>query len=244
MLNTEAKKLVFDIADLRPLIAWPYLYWAWGVASAPEEEKRQLRSEAERMLDEWQTQYHVSALLLVLPANSDGDDILLGTDRVRLPMLRQQQSPYRCLADYVRPVEQGIADEVGLFCTSMDADIETRYADDVYQRMLSQTLADRLAEAAAEKLSTLKPGIRPAVGYPSMPDMSLNFLLDELLGMQRIGITLTESGMMQPHASVSGLMIQHPAADYFNITGIGEDQLADYAHRRGMTVEAIRKFIR
>ena len=132
--------------------------------------------------------------------------------------------------------------------------------------MLVQTLADRLAEAAAERLHeqvrkelwgyakeeklTIKQlhneefqGIRPAVGYPSLPDQSINFLLNDLLGMEQIGIHLTENGMMVPHASVCGLMFAHPEARYFSIGKIGEDQLKDYAHRRGMPVEEIKKFL-
>ena len=86
-------------------------------------------------------------------------------------------------------------------------------------------------------------GIRPAVGYPSLPDTSLNFVLDELIDMKQIGIRLTESGAMKPHASVSGLMIAHPQARYFNLGKIGEDQLQDYARRRGLPVEVCRKFL-
>jgi cobalamin-dependent methionine synthase I len=132
--------------------------------------------------------------------------------------------------------------------------------------MMAQLLADRLAEAAAERMheevrkrywgyapderlsiSELHQerfqGIRPAVGYPSLPDTSMNFLLDRLLGMQQIGITLTESGAMRPHASVSGLMLAHPKARYFTIGKIGDDQLIDYARRRDMTVDLTRKFL-
>ena len=75
-------------------------------------------------------------------------------------------------------------------------------------------------------------GIRPAVGYPSMPDTSMNFLIDSLIDMKQIGIRLTESGAMKPHASVSGLMFAHPKAHYFDLGKIGEDQLRDYAPRR------------
>jgi cobalamin-dependent methionine synthase I len=86
-------------------------------------------------------------------------------------------------------------------------------------------------------------GIRPAVGYPSLPDTSLNFVLNELLDFHQIGIRLTESGAMKPHASVSGLMMAHPAAHYFSLGTIGEDQLTDYARRRGLPVEVMRKFL-
>jgi cobalamin-dependent methionine synthase I len=86
-------------------------------------------------------------------------------------------------------------------------------------------------------------GIRPAVGYPSLPDTSLNFVLNEVLDFHQIGIRLTESGAMKPHASVSGLMLAHPEAHYFSLGTIGEDQLQDYACRRGLPVEVIRKFL-
>ena len=113
--------------------------------------------------------------------------------------------------------------------------------------MLVKTLADRLAEATAEKThDTIRKefqGIRPAVGYPSLPDQSVNFLLDELLDMKQIGIHLTENGMMQPHASVSGLIFTHPASRYFSVGKIDEQQLKDYAIRRGLPIGHMRKFL-
>lgn len=138
-------------------------------------------------------------------------------------------------------------------------------ADD-YQSLLTQTLSDRLAEAGAERLheevrkelwgyapdehltidelhAERFQGIRPAVGYPCLPDVSLNFLLAELLDFQSVGITLTEHGMMMPHASVSGLMLSSPHARYFSIGHVEDDQLADYARRRGMTTEETRKYL-
>ena len=133
-------------------------------------------------------------------------------------------------------------------------------------QLQSSTLADRLAEATAEKLHeevrkriwgyakeeqlTMRElhaekfqGIRPAVGYPSLPDQSINFLIDELLGLKEIGITLTPNGAMSPSASVSGFMLAHPQAHYFSIGSIGEDQLQDYARRRGVEPEALRSFL-
>ena len=86
-------------------------------------------------------------------------------------------------------------------------------------------------------------GIRPAVGYPSLPDTSLNFVLNDILDMKQIGIRLTESGAMKPHASVSGMMISNPKAKYFSIGKIGEDQLRDYARRRGLPPEVLRKWL-
>lgn len=132
--------------------------------------------------------------------------------------------------------------------------------------MLVKTLCERLAEAAAEKVhETIRKevwgyakdekltkeellnedyqGIRPAVGYPSLPDISVSFLLDSLLDMGRIGIRLTENGMMQPHASVCGLMFAHPASRYFSVGKIDEEQLLDYARRRGVSPDEIRKYL-
>ena len=206
----------------------------------------------------------------IMDANADGDDLLLNSKR--FPLLRQQTAklkeddPFLCLSDFVRPLSSGITDKVGAFATTVDAEMERLYAEDDYKRMLVQTLSDRLAEATAEKLhedvrkklwgyapdenlsvkdlhNEKYQGIRPAVGYPSLPDQSVNFLLDELLDMKQIGISLTENGMMKPHASVCGLMFAHPASRYFSIGKIGEDQLADYAARRGMSIEETKKFL-
>jgi cobalamin-dependent methionine synthase I len=132
--------------------------------------------------------------------------------------------------------------------------------------MMMQLLADRLAEATAELLHeqvrktfwgyapdeqlTMDDllqerfqGIRPAVGYPSLPDTSVNFLIDSLIDMRQIGIRLTSNGAMKPHASVSGLMLAHPSARYFAVGKIDEEQLSDYARRRGVPVELMRKFL-
>lgn len=140
------------------------------------------------------------------------------------------------------------------------------YDNDAYRKMLSQVLADRLAEGTAELVhlqvrrhywgyapneqltideihAEKYQGIRPAVGYPSMPDTSMNFLIDKLINMASIGIRLTESGMMQPHASTSGLMFAHPQARYFELGKIGDDQLVDYARRRQLPVSTIRRFL-
>lgn len=190
---------------------------------------------------------------------------------MRIPMLRQQKvlaegAPHLCLSDFLRPMSQGVRDKLGIFCCSVDGEIVSQYRRDDYQSMMAQTLSDRLAEATAERMHeevrrrywgyvpdeqlTIEQnhreeyqGIRPAVGYPSMPDASLNFILDGLLEMKDIGIRLTESGMMVPHASVSGLMFAHPKAHYFEVGKIGEDQLKDYAHRRGIPIEMMRRFV-
>ena len=190
---------------------------------------------------------------------------------LRFPMLRQQHpsapgEPNLCLADFIRPLSQGIRDQIGVFCTSVDGTIIDVYRHDDYLNMMAQTLSDRLAEATAEKLHeevrkeywgyapdenlTIEQqhreeyqGIRPAIGYPSLPDTSANFIIDQLLDMKQAGIRLTETGMMTPHASVSGLMFSHPKARYFELGKIGDDQLRDYARRRGVPVELMRRFL-
>lgn len=200
-----------------------------------------LRSDAEAMLDRWQYSYHTHALIEQRHANSSGDDIII--EGTVFPMLRQQSGDFLCLADYIKPVTMG-PDVIGLFATTTDSDIPELSSADPYERLMAQTLADRLAEATAEMVSREMPGIRPAPGYPSMPDTSINFLIDFLIDLSRIGVSLTESGMMMPHASVSGLIFSHPKAQYFNITAVGEDQLRDYAIRRGYPLDRMRSFIR
>jgi len=247
--------------------------WLTGFAEEDRpkaSEAMQLFKKANRMLNELDAAYQTNGVVNIMDANADGDDLLLNSKR--FPLLRQQTAklkeddPFLCLSDFVRPLSSGITDKVGAFATTVDAEMEQLYAEDDYKRMLVQTLSDRLAEATAEKLhedvrkklwgyapdenlsvkdlhNEKYQGIRPAVGYPSLPDQSINFLLDELLDMKQIGISLTENGMMKPHASVCGLMFAHPASRYFSIGKIGEDQLADYAARRGMSIEETKKFL-
>ena len=138
---------------------------------------------------------------------------------------------------------------------------------DDYKAMLLQFLSDRLAEGGTEYLhrkirkeywgyaadETLDieelfkvhfRGIRPAVGYPSLPDQSVNFKLNEILDMSEVGIRMTENGAMSPSATVSGLLFAHPESRYFNIGRIGEDQLADYAALTGRTMEEVKHWLR
>ncbi len=268
-------KQTYRLHEVSSYINWLYFFHAWGFPSSyasiadihgcdscramwlarfPEEERMkaaeamQLFKEAQRMLNALDADFCTHAVFRLAEANSEENDLWL--DGVRFPLLRQQTvkengEPFLCLSDFVRPKASGIPDKVGLFATTVDAAMEQLYPDDAYKRMLVQTLADRLAEATAEKLQAevLPKALRPAVGYPSLPDQSINFLLDELLDMKQVGIKLTENGMMRPHASVSGLMIAHPASHYFSVGRIGDDQLADYAARRGLPIEVMRKFL-
>ena len=254
--------LHYSIADVAPYINWIYFFHAWGSNQMPQQDRAQLQHEAEERLDRYSRTYRTHAVFLLFDAHGEDDDIVVGD--ARIPCLRQQQpdSDFLCLADFVSPAN----DHVGVFATTVDAGLETDFRNDPYEKMMMQLLADRLAEATAERLHEQVrkrywgyapdeqlsiadmlcerwQGIRPAVGYPSLPDTSLNFLLDRLIGMHRIGIRLTESGAMKPHASVSGLMMAHPEARYFTVGMIGDDQLADYARRRGVPVGLMRKFL-
>ena len=296
MNSPADKVLTYAIHDVTPYIIWIYFFHAWGfqprfatiadihgcdacraswLTTFSEEDRAkaaeamQLLKEANRMLNQLDETYHVHTIFRLCKANADGDNLLL--DGTRFPLLRQQiphpdGSPFLCLSDFVRPLASGTPDTVGIFAASCDGEVELLYEEDPYKRMLVQTLADRLAEAATEKMheyvrkvawgyakdenlsipELLKEkfqGIRPAVGYPSLPDQSVNFLLNELLHMEQIGITLTENGAMRPHATVCGLMLAHPAARYFAVGKIGNDQLEDYARRRRMPINEVRKFL-
>lgn len=243
-------------------------------------EAMQLHKDAVRMLNLLDEDFQTYVRFGLYEANADGNDLLLFDETphrrsMRLPLLRQQHvqhegDPFLCLSDFVRPLQSGQRDVVGVFAGTVDQEIEHLYengehADD-FKHLLCQTLADRLAEASVEKMHEevrqhywgYSPderfskkelfleeyqGIRPAVGYPSLPDQSTNFDLDAWLNFDAIGIRLTETGAMLPHASVSGLILAHPKARYFAIGKIGEDQLADYARRKGKTPEEIRKFL-
>lgn len=267
-VDNKSKIITYNISDVSPYINWAYFFYAWLMNGKAKDAQQELRNEAEQMLADMEGKYHTRAVYALCEANSEGDDIVINGTHV--PMLRQQKvipgKPNLCLADFIRPASPGIKDTIGLFATSVDEEFTSNNEQDPYQRMLSQTLADRLAEDTAEKIHedvrkkywgyapdeqlTLMEifaekyqGIRPAVGYPSIPDTSMNFLLYELLDMKGIGIKLTENGMMVPHASVSGFMFAHPQSRYFDLGKIDDDQLVDYARRRNQPVETLRKYL-
>ena len=267
-VDNKSKIITYNISEIVPYINWAYFFYAWSMNGKAKDAQLELRSEAEKLLADMEGRYHTRAVFALCEANSEGDDIIINGTRV--PMLRQQKvipgKPNLCLADFIRPASSGIKDAIGLFATSVDAAFTSNNEEDPYQRMLSQTLADRLAEATAEKFHedvrkkywgyapdehlTLMEifaekyqGIRPAVGYPSIPDTSMNFLLYDLLDMMGIGIKLTESEMMVPHASVSGFMFAHPQSRYFDLGKIDDEQLEDYARRRNLPIETLRKYL-
>lgn len=242
----------YSIPELLPHVDWSYFYFAWGVKCG-QPEADEIRSEGERLMHHLSLNGVVArAALVVFDAYGDGDDVVLclpdGTT-ARLAFLRQQHTradkPCLCLADFIAP--QGYddpshtADRIALFATTVSASHDCPCCTG--DPLLLQTVKDRLAEAAAEMVNRQFPGLRPAVGYPSLPDQSFIFDLARHLPFGDLGITLTENGMMQPHASTCGLIFAHPAARYFAVGPVGDDQLDDYARRRGLLPEYLRKFL-
>ena len=215
---------------------------------------------------------HINASFGMFPGYAKNDDIyIVDKDRtVVIPTLRQQHPSTDgfcySLADFVASEN----DYVGVFATTIQG-VEDFAAifekdDNMYDSILIKTLSDRLAEATAEwlhtqvrkkywgyapdedlsvkdMLKTLYKGIRPAVGYPSLPDQSIIFTLDPLIRFNDIGITLTENGAMFPNASVCGIYFAHPQSKYFMIGKIDENQFTGYAARRGMKPEVLRKWM-
>ena len=207
------------------------------------------------------------------PANSVGDSIQIGDELLPVlrQQARKEEAVYKSLADFVMPQSEGRTDYVGAFVVTAGAGADYlkekfEKEGDTFNAMLLQTLLDRLAEATAEYLheqvrkhywgyapdeslsvselyKVKYQGIRPAVGYPSLPDQLLNFQVDRWLNMEQIGVKLTENGAMYPTASVSGVYIAHPESHYFMIGQIDEEQLKDYATRRGLPESTARKLL-
>ncbi len=259
----------YTVEDLLPYIDWSYFFHAWGIThkNTATDAAIQLKAEAIETLKKSGNEYKINTLFGLFDTHVSDDDIII--NNIRLPLLRQQHTrsdkPNICLSDFINP--QG--DKIGLFATAIEetSKRETNKKDP-YHALLIKTLSDRLAEAAAtllhlkvrtqselwgyapeEHLSIEElhreayQGIRPAVGYPSLPDQSIIFIIDKLLGLKQIGITLTSTGAMYPHAAVCGLMLSHPAAHYFQIGKISDEQIESYSRRRGIPKEEIRKFL-
>ena len=229
---------------------------------------------------------HARAVYGIFPANSVGDDIEVYADESRgqlkttLHTLRQQMDKAAstageprnnlALADYIAPKDSGVVDYIGAFAVGIDGAkqlVESyKQAGDDYNAILVEALADRLAEAFAERLhkharddfgfglsenlnaqdlvDEKYRGIRPAPGYPAQPDHTEKQLIFDLLGAgQNAGMQLTESMAMLPAAAVSGLYFAHPQARYFGVGRLGRDQVEDYAQRKGISVEAAEKWL-
>src|SRR5580693_3400358 len=293
LLGTQ-KLADLPIAELVDLIDWSPFFATWelnGKYPAILDDKvvgeaaRSLFADAQEMLrkivaERW---FRANAVIGLWPANSEGDDILVFDDEARskpiatLHTLRQQLARREgranvALADFVAPRASGLADYIGAFAVTAGIGEETiaerfKHANDDYSAIMAKALADRLAEAAAERMhqrvrkefwayaadETLASsdliaekyrGIRPAPGYPAQPDHTEKATLFELLdGERAIGVRLTESFAMWPGASVCGLYFSHPESYYFGVGKIERDQVEDYARRKGLTLEQTEKWL-
>jgi len=284
----------YDLAELANFIDWTPFFRTWELAGTyPQileddvvgETAKGLFADAQAMLqriigEKWLT---AKAVIGFWPAGREGDDICLYADDQRrditstIHCLRQQVAKREgrsndCLADYVAPAAGGVADYMGGFAVTAGHGIETKLAEfeaehDDYSGIMLKALADRLAEAFAERMHQRVrtefwgyasdealdnealireqyQGIRPAPGYPACPDHSEKPELFNLLGAeQAAGISLTESMAMVPTAAVSGYYFAHPDARYFGVAKIGRDQVEDYATRRGISVEEAERWL-
>jgi 5-methyltetrahydrofolate--homocysteine methyltransferase len=283
----------YPLADIARRIDWTPFFQAWELAGKfPRilddeivgKEATKLYRDAQQMLKKIVDEKWLSAKAVIgfWPANSKVDDILLkdetGQPLITLHHLRQQlerkgvEKPNYCLSDYIAPVDSGKQDWLGGFVVTAGVGIEEHLArfeadHDDYSSIMLKALADRLAEAFAERLhervrkefwgyasdenlsnddmiDEQYRGIRPAPGYPACPDHTEKALLWQLLQPdQRIGVTLTESYAMYPASSVSGWYFSHPQARYFGTGKIARDQVEDYAGRKGLDVKEIERSI-
>ncbi|MBB3976994.1 5-methyltetrahydrofolate--homocysteine methyltransferase [Rhizobium azooxidifex] len=284
----------WDLAELARYIDWTPFFQTWELKGVYpkilDDEKqgeaaRQLFSDAQAMLEKILAEkwFTPKAVVGFWPANAIGDDIRLFQDDSRnrelatFFTLRQQLSkrdgrPNLALADFLAPKESGIADYVGGFVVTAgigEIAIAERFerANDDYSSILVKALADRFAEAFAERMhefvrkelwgyaagETYSPqelvaepyaGIRPAPGYPAQPDHTEKTTLFRLLDADRqIGVQLTESMAMWPGSSVSGLYVASPESYYFGVAKVERDQVEDYAARKGMDVTEVERWL-
>lgn len=250
--------------DILPLINWKAFLHEWGLKtngnSETEEENNRVIEEAKEALGSFTGKLY--ARIALLPASRRGDDIVISTNdgEVVLPMIRSQlpnpvDGRCRSLADYIN-VED---DHIGLFAVTtagsgLPETIEALSAERKdYQSLMWQILSHRLVEAATEFMHSvvrkdywgIQPdcGIRPAIGYSSLPDQSLMFELDRILHYSTIGVELTSNGALYPSATTSGLIFGNPEARYFEAPIIDEDQREVYGRRRGMDKDMLNRFL-
>ncbi|WP_182334664.1 methionine synthase [Stenotrophomonas acidaminiphila] len=270
----------WPLQDLLPFLDWSPFFSAWELAGKfpailDDEivgaQASALYRDARAMLDtiikeKWLT---ARAVFGLWPANSRGDDVVvsLPDGQATLHFLRQQvdkpaERPDFCLADFIAPEDSGRQDWIGAFAVTAGIGIEPHVArfeadHDDYNAILLKALADRLAEALAERLhhrvrtgywgyaadealdnealiAERYVGIRPAPGYPACPEHSEKRTLFALLGAEDIGMSLTESFAMLPTAAVSGYYFSHPQSQYFVVGRVSREQVADYARRKGV----------
>jgi 5-methyltetrahydrofolate--homocysteine methyltransferase len=259
--------------EIAPLIDWTPFFQTWELRGRypqilDDPHAKQLFDDAQELLREIIEKRLLKARAVygIWPARRDGDDIVV--PGATFHTLRQQQQTTTgenlALADFV-----GDSDYVGGFAVTAGIGVEELVArfqkdHDDYNSIMTKALADRLAEALAEKLhrdlrrewyakdeqlsseeliAEKYRGIRPAAGYPASPDHTEKRTLFDLLGAEKLGIQLTESYAMMPAASVSGLYFAHPEARYFAVGKIGRDQVEDYAQRKGMSVEDVERWL-
>jgi 5-methyltetrahydrofolate--homocysteine methyltransferase len=284
----------YSIAELAEYIDWTPFFHSWEmkgsypkILSDPERgvEATKLFNDAKAMLERIIAEKWISAHAVIglFPANADGDDILVYSDdsrssvKARFHTLRQQtrkpQGQFNlALADFTAPVRTNVKDYIGAFAVTAGAGIDEHVArfeaaHDDYNAIMLKAIADRLAEAFAERLhqrvrkefwgyasdetfsnvELIKEeyaGIRPAPGYPAQPDHTEKLTIWSLLDVEKnTGITLTESMAMMPTAAVSGLYFAHPASQYFGLGKIQRDQVEDYAKRKGMSLEETERWL-
>jgi len=283
----------YPLAELVDVIDWSPFFATWelrGAFPAILDDPRQGRSARElhadalkllrRIVDE--KLLHANAVVGFWPANADGDDIVLWVDEkretelARWHTLRQQMAkadgrPNLALADFTAPIGSGVADYVGAFAVTTGHGVDEVVAEfaaahDDYGSIMARALADRLAEAFAERLhervrrelwgysdehlTTAEliaehyQGIRPAPGYPACPDHTEKRTLFELLEAEaRAGIRLTESYAMLPGSSVAGYYFWHPDSAYFGVGRIGRDQLENFARRSGKPIDEAERWL-
>ena len=283
-----------SLAEIAKYIDWTFFFTAWELKGTypqilddPRQgaAARDLFESGQKVLARMVADERLRArgVYGFWPAASDGHDLVLFDDaarrveRTRLPMLRQQQvkegpdvgKPHVSLADFVAPLD-GPLDHVGAFAVTAGLGVEAlvseyERANDDYSAILVKALADRLAEAFAEKLhqqarrdwgygasERFSPeqlreekyrGIRPAFGYPACPDHTPKRALFDLLHAEAQGLSLTEHLAMLPAASVSGLYFAHPDSRYFAIGRLGRDQVVSYAGRAGMSVAEAERWL-
>ncbi len=278
-------ELGFTLEELRDYIDWTPFFIAWelkgvypSIFDDPTVGKQatELFNDGQAMLEKIMLEKSLQAKAVVgcWRANSSGDDIVLrdenGRKISRLHTLRQQRDqaePNRALSDFISPVGE---DYIGTFAVTIHGAEKLAKAfeleHDDYNSILVKSLADRLAEALAEKLhadvrrehwgyapnETLSRrelirekyvGIRPAPGYPAQPDHTEKPEIFKLLEAEKIGLELTESFAMLPASSVSGLYFAHPESKYFAVGRIGQDQVEDYARRKNMSVLEVERWL-
>ncbi|HPZ95941.1 MAG TPA: methionine synthase [Mycobacterium sp.] len=284
----------YDLAELREYIDWQPFFNAWEMKGrfpdilnnpASGEAARKLYDDAQEMLDtlikeKW---LRANGVIGFFPANAVGDDIEVYTDETRAELLtklhnlRQQGEhrngiPNRSLGDFIAPKETGLRDYIGAFAVTAglgggDKIAEFKAVHDDYSAILLESLADRLAEAFAERMHQrvreefwgYRPdeqldnealigekyvGIRPAPGYPACPEHTEKETLFRLLDVTKLtGIELTESMAMWPGAAVSGWYFSHPQSQYFVVGRLAQDQVADYARRKGWTMAEAERWL-